>query len=50
MEIRPVGAEVFHEDGQTDGRTDTDDEAFRNFCEKRPKNQQKLCCDRKSPV
>jgi len=40
MKIRPVGAELFHVDGQTlrqiDGRTDRQDEAnsrFPKFCE-----------------
>ena len=36
MEIRPVGAELFH----VDGRTDKHDEAntrFSHFCEKRQK-------------
>jgi hypothetical protein len=34
--IRPVGAELFHADGRTDGRTDKHDEAnsrFSQFCE-----------------
>jgi hypothetical protein len=35
MKIRPVGAELFHVDGWTDGRTETDTTnlifAFRNF-------------------
>ena len=50
MDMRPVGAEVFHKDGQTDGRTDTDDEANSRFSQillNAPKN---LCCDGKSPV
>jgi len=37
MKIRPVGAELFHADGQTDGRTDTHDETnsrFSPFCER----------------
>jgi hypothetical protein len=41
MKIRPVGAELFHAEGRTDGRTDTDMSkliiAFRNFA-KAPKN------------
>jgi len=28
MKIRPTGAELFHADGQTDGRTDRHDEAY----------------------
>jgi hypothetical protein len=35
MKIRPVGAEFFYVDGQTDGRTDTHDEAdsrLSQFC------------------
>jgi hypothetical protein len=32
MKIRPVGAELFHAGGRTDGPTDRRDEAaFRNF-------------------
>jgi hypothetical protein len=34
MKIRPVGAELFHADGRTDGQTDRYDDAsnrFRNF-------------------
>jgi len=34
MKIRPVGAELFHTDGQKDERTDRHDEVnrlFRNF-------------------
>ena len=31
MKIRPVGAELFHADGQKDGRTDGHDEASSNF-------------------
>jgi hypothetical protein len=33
MKIRPVGAELFHADGRTDGRTDMRKliAAFRNF-------------------
>jgi len=41
METRPVGAKLFHADGQTDGRTegrtDRHDEAnirFSQFCER----------------
>jgi hypothetical protein len=37
MKIRPVGAELFHANGQTDGRTDRHDEAnsrFSQFCER----------------
>ena len=39
MNIRPVGAELFHADGRTDGRTDMTKliVAFRNFV-KEPKN------------
>ena len=39
MKIRPVGAELFHTDGQTDGRTDMTKliVAFRNFANA-PKN------------
>jgi hypothetical protein len=36
MKIRPVGSELFHADGQTDGMTDRHDEAnsrFTQFCE-----------------
>jgi len=36
MKIHPVEAELFHVDGQTDGRTDRHDEAkrsFSQFCE-----------------
>ena len=32
MKIRPVGAELFHEDGRTDGWTDSHDEAHSHFC------------------
>jgi hypothetical protein len=31
MKIRPVGADLFHADGQTDGRTHRHDEANTNF-------------------
>jgi len=31
MKIRPVGAELFHADIQTDGRTDRHDEANSRF-------------------
>jgi len=37
IKIRPVGAELFHVDGRTDGRTDRHDEAnsrFSQFCER----------------
>ena len=37
MKIRPVGAELFYEDGPTDGQTDRNDEAysrFSQFCER----------------
>jgi hypothetical protein len=35
MKIRPVGAEVFHANGQTEGRTaDMDDEANSRFSER----------------
>jgi hypothetical protein len=37
MKIRPVGAELFHADRRTDGRTDRHDEAnsrFPQFCER----------------
>jgi len=37
MKIRPVSAELFHWDRQTDGRTDRHDEAnsrFSQFCER----------------
>jgi hypothetical protein len=37
MEIRPVGAELFHTDRQTDRQTDRHDEANRfrqKFCER----------------
>ena len=36
MKILPVGAELFHADGRTDGRTDRHDEVnspFSQFCE-----------------
>jgi len=42
MEIRPVIAELFHADGETDGRTDSPNEAnsrFPQFCER----AKKLC-------
>ena len=41
IKIRPVGAELFHADGQTDGQTDTSKliVAFRNVANA-PKNQQ----------
>ena len=41
MKIRPVGTELFHADGQAEGRTDWRTDmtkivvAFRKFCEKR---------------
>jgi len=37
MKIYPVGAELFHTDGRTDGPTDMTKliVAFRNFCERR---------------
>jgi len=43
MKIRPMGAELFHADRRTDGRTDTHDEAtviiaFRKFTNA-PKNE-----------
>ena len=31
MKIRPVGGELFHADGQTDGQTDSHDEANSRF-------------------
>ena len=31
IKIRQVGAEIFHEDGRTDGQTYVHDEAFSNF-------------------
>jgi len=37
MKIRPVGAELFHADGQKDEQTDRHDEAnrrFSQFCER----------------
>jgi hypothetical protein len=37
MKILPVGAELFHADGQTDRETDRHDEAnsrFAKFCER----------------
>jgi hypothetical protein len=37
MKIRPVGAELFYADGQTDRQTDRRDEAsspFSQFCER----------------
>ena len=40
MKIRPVGAELFHADRRTNGRTGRQDEAksrFSQFCEKRLK-------------
>ena len=43
MNIRPVGAELFHEDGWTDRQThrhDKADSCFSNFCE-RPKKTTK---------
>jgi len=43
MKIHPVGAEFFHTDRRTEGRTDGHDEvdssAFRKFCEKSLKKQ-----------
>jgi len=33
MKIRPVGAELFHTDGQTD-RHDEDNSRFSQFCER----------------
>ena len=42
MKTRPVGAELFHADGQTDGPKDRHDEAFRNFSNA-PKNRQPIC-------
>ena len=38
MKIRPVGAELFHEDERTDRETDRHDEAnsrFSQFCERK---------------
>ena len=35
MNIRPVGAELYHTDGRTDGQTDRHDDAnnrFSQFC------------------
>jgi hypothetical protein len=32
MKIRSVGAELFHADGRTDGRTEGHDDATRRFC------------------
>jgi len=43
MKIRPMGAELFHEEGRTDRQTHRHDKAysrFSNFCE-RPKQQKK---------
>jgi hypothetical protein len=45
MEIRPVGAEFFHEGRQTDGKTDRHDEldsCFSQFWEKRLETWQTL--------
>jgi hypothetical protein len=46
MKIRPVGAELFHADWRTDGRTDTTKliVALRNFA-KEPKNTKTLSQD-----
>jgi hypothetical protein len=38
MKIHPMGAELFHADGQTDRQTDRYNEAFHNFVNM-PKNQ-----------
>ena len=41
MKIRPLGAELFHAEGQTDGQADRHDEAksrFSKFCERAQKN------------
>jgi hypothetical protein len=40
MKVRPLGAELFHEDGRTDGQTDMTKliVALRNF-ENAPKNR-----------
>jgi len=44
MKIRPLGAELFHADGQTDGRTDGQIiVAFRNFANA-PKNSHIFQC------
>ena len=61
MKIRPVGAEMFHADGRTDGQTDLTDMTkliitFRNF-EKTPKKRhcprasiKNYCCFDKTNV
>jgi len=40
IKIRPVGAELFHADGRTDGRDETNSR-FSQFCEKRLKTGSK---------
>ena len=49
MQICPVGAELFHAAGQTDGQTDRHDEAnirFSQFCELAEKqNEAAVCSD-----
>ena len=42
MKIHPVGAELFHADGQTD-RHDEASSRFSQFCEKRLKSKQYNC-------
>jgi len=38
MKIRPVGAELFHADGRTDGQDEADSRFFSKFCEGAEKN------------
>jgi len=43
MKIRPVGIELFHANGRTDGQTDRHDDAngrFSKFCERAVKKKQ----------
>ena len=34
MKIRPVGAELFHADGRTDGHDEANSRFSQNFCER----------------
>jgi hypothetical protein len=45
MKIRPVGAEFFHKDDGTDGRTDGHDEANSRFSQFRERAYKALPCN-----
>jgi len=49
MKIRPVGTELFHTDGRTDGRTDIHDEANSRFSHSAHTHHRSIIC-RQSPT